>query len=69
MPGQEVQARLSRRRLTPTVTLLARRFVCDLLGFDEDIYEFPSSRLTAKWYPEPSVHGGKARPKDAKLVS
>ena len=26
-------------------------------------------RLAAKWCAEPSVHGGKPRPKDAKLVS
>ena len=25
-------------------------------------------RLAAKWCAEPSVHGGKARPKGAKLV-
>ena len=47
--------------------LLDRRVVCDLLGFDEDIYA-AVRRLAAKWCAEPSVHGGKARPKDAKLV-
>ena len=26
-------------------------------------------RLAAKWCAEPSVHGGKPRPKDAKLAS
>ena len=48
--------------------LLDRRVVCDLLGFDEETYS-AVRRLTAKWCAEPSVHGGKARPKGAKLVS
>ena len=47
--------------------LLDRRVVCDLLGFDEDVYK-GVRRLAAKWCAEPSVHGGKARPKSAKLV-
>ena len=47
--------------------LLDRRVVCDLLGFDEEVYA-AVRRLAAKWCAEPSVHGGKARPKDAKLV-
>ena len=47
--------------------LLDRRVVCDLLGFDEEVY-VAVRRLAAKWCAEPSVHGGKARPKDAKLV-
>ena len=47
--------------------LLDRRVVCDLLGFDEDVYR-AVRRLAAKWCAEPSVHGGKARPKNAKLV-
>ena len=51
----------------PNRALLDRRVVCDLLGFDESIYE-GVRRLSAKWCAEPSVHGGKARPKDAKLV-
>ena len=50
-----------------TGALLDRRVVCDLLGFDESIYE-GVRRLAAKWCAEPSVHGGKARPKNAKLV-
>ena len=52
----------------PNRALLDRRVVCDLLGFDEEVY-VAVRRLAAKWCAEPSVHGGKARPKDAKLVS
>ena len=51
----------------PNRALLDRRVVCDLLGFDEDTYA-AVRRLAAKWCAEPSVHGGKARPRDAKLV-
>ena len=51
----------------PNRALLDRRVVCDLLGFDEDVYQ-SVRRLAAKWCAEPSVHGGKARPKGAKLV-
>ena len=51
----------------PNRALLDRRVVCDLLGFDESVY-VGVRRLAAKWCAEPSVHGGKARPKDAKLV-
>ena len=51
----------------PNRALLDRRVVCDLLGFDEDTYA-AVRRLAAKWCAEPSVHGGKARPKNAKLV-
>ena len=51
----------------PSRALLDRRVICDLLGFDEDIYE-GVRRLAAKWCAEPSVHGGKARPPGAKLV-
>ena len=51
----------------PNRALLDRRVVCDLLGFDEEVYA-AVRRLAAKWCAEPSVHGGKARPKDAKLV-
>ena len=51
----------------PNRALLDRRVVCDLLGFDEDVYR--GVRLLAeKWCAEPSVHGGKARPPGAKLV-
>ena len=52
----------------PNRALLDRRVVCDLLGFDEEVYT-AVRRLAAKWCAEPSVHGGKARPKDAKLIS
>ena len=51
----------------PNRALLDRRVVCDLLGFDEEVYA-AVRRLAAKWCAEPSVHGGKARPKNAKLV-
>ena len=51
----------------PNRALLDRRVVCDLLGFDEEVYR-AVRLLAAKWCAEPSVHGGKARPKDAKLV-
>ena len=51
----------------PNRALLDRRVVCDLLGFDEDVYQ-GVRRLTAKWCAEPSVHGGKARPRNARLV-
>ena len=52
----------------PNRALLDRRVVCDLLGFDEDTYA-TVRRLAAKWCAEPSVHGGKARPPGAALVS
>ena len=50
----------------PNRARLDRRVVCDLLGFDEEVYR-GVRRLAAKWCAEPSVHGGKARPKGAKL--
>ena len=47
--------------------LLDRRVVCDMLGFGEDVYA--GVRLVAaKWCAEPSVHGGKRRPRGARLV-
>ena len=52
----------------PNRALLDRRVVCDLLGFDEETY-MGVRRLAAKWCAEPSVHGGKARPKWAKFVA
>ena len=51
----------------PNRALLDRRVICDLLGFDEDIYR-GVRRLAQKWCAEPSVHGGKARPKSAEYV-
>ena len=51
----------------PNRALLDHRVVCDLLGFDEEVYA-AVRRLAAKWCAEPSVHGGKARPKDAQLA-
>ena len=51
----------------PNRALLDRRVVCDLLGFNEEVYE-AVRRLSEKWCAEPSVHGGKARPSDARLV-
>ena len=48
----------------PNRALLDRRVLCDLLGFDQSVYE-GVRRLAQKWCAEPSVHGGKARPRDA----
>ena len=47
----------------PNRAILDRRVICDLLGFDESVYQ-GVRRLAAKWCAEPSVHGGKARPKN-----
>ena len=47
---------------------LDRRVICDLLGFDEDMYE-GVRLLAAKWCAEPSVHGGKKRPRNATLIT
>ncbi len=51
----------------PNRDLLDRRVVMDLLGFDEDTYR-AVRRLAQKWCAEPSVHGGKARPRDARPI-
>lgn len=51
----------------PNRALLDQRVLCDLLGFGVDIYK-AVRQLAQKWCAEPSVHGGKQRPKDAKLV-
>ncbi len=51
----------------PTRALLDRYVICDLLGFDETVYQ-AVRRLAAKWCAEPSVHGGKPRPPGAALV-
>ena len=47
--------------------LLDRRVVCDMLGFDDSVYE-GVRMLATKWCAEPSVHGGKRRPAGARLV-
>ena len=44
----------------PNRALLDRRVICDLLGFDENVYE-GVRHLATKWCAEPSVHGGKGR--------
>ena len=51
----------------PNRALLDRLVVCDLLGFDESVYQ-GVRRLAAKWCAEPSVHGGKQRPAKASYV-
>jgi hypothetical protein len=51
----------------PHRALLDRRVVCDLLGLGQDVYR-GVRRLAAKWCAEPSVHGGKARPRGAEYV-
>ena len=51
----------------PNRALLDKRVICDLLGFDRDTY-VAVRKLAAKWCAEPSVHGGKARPKGSDLV-
>ena len=51
----------------PNRALLDRRVICDLLGFDESVYQ-GVRRLAEKWCAEPSVHGGKPRPTGAKFV-
>ena len=40
---------------------LDRAVLCELLGFDEAVYE-AVRKLSAKWAAEPSVRGGKRRP-------
>ena len=51
----------------PNRALLDRKVICDLLGFDEEVYR-AVRRLAEKWCAEPSVHGGKGRPKSAMYV-
>ncbi len=51
----------------PNRALLDRMVMRDLLGFGEDVY-LGVRRLAAKWCAEPSVHGGKARPKYAQYA-
>ena len=47
--------------IDPNRDLLDRRVICELLGFDQDVFS-AVRRLSAKWCAEPSVHGGKKRP-------
>ncbi len=51
----------------PNRAHLDKRVICDLLGFDHSIYE-AVRYLAAKWCAEPSVHGGKRRPRGASLI-
>ena len=51
----------------PNRALLDKRVVCDLLGFGRETYE-AVRRLSAKWCAEPSVHGGKRRPRGVRRV-
>ena len=51
----------------PNRALLDRRVIRDLLGFDQEVYR-GVRRLAQKWCAEPSVHLGKARPRNARLV-
>ncbi len=57
MPAYLADADLNRRDFD-------RAVICDLLGFDDATFR-AVRRLAEKWCAEPSVHGGKARPKDA----
>ena len=54
-------------RAYPDQLTASRRVVCDLLGFGEDVYQAVRF-LAAKWCAEPSVHGGKKRPRNATLI-
>ena len=51
----------------PNRARLDRRVIRDLLGMDDSVYQ-AVRRLSAKWCAEPSVHGGKRRPRNANLV-
>ncbi len=48
----------------PNRATLDQKVICDLLGFNSDVFE-GVRRLAQKWCAEPSVHGGKPRPKGA----
>ena len=52
----------------PNRAHLDKRVLCDLLGFHRDIYQ-AVRLLAAKWCAEPSVHGGKRRPRNATLIT
>ena len=51
----------------PNRAHLDKRVICDLLGFGHDTYQ-AVRLLAAKWCAEPSVHGGKKRPRNATLT-
>ncbi len=51
----------------PNRAFLDHRVICDLLAFDGEVYR-SVRRLAAKWCAEPSVHGGKRRPKKTPYV-
>ncbi len=53
--------------IDPNRALLDRAVVCELLGFDGDVFR-AVRRLSAKWCAEPSVHGGKRRHGKARYV-
>ena len=73
--AQEIFDEFRERELQPAYladadanrALLDRRVVCDMLGFDDAVYE-GVRMLAAKWRSEPSVHGGKRRPAGAGLI-
>ena len=50
----------------PNRALLDRRLTRDVLGMDERAYQ-AIRRLSAKWCAEPSVHGGKRRPRGGEV--
>lgn len=52
----------------PYRALLDYLLIREMLCFEQSVYE-GVRRLAAKWCAEPSVHGGKARPPDARFVS
>ena len=52
----------------PNPAELDRRVICDLLGFNDAVYQ-AVRRLAAKWCAEPSVHGGKPRPQTAQFAA
>ena len=59
-PAYLADADLARARLD-------RHVLCDFLGFDGDVYR-SVRHLAATWCAEPSVHGGKQRPRGSTLV-
>ena len=65
--GVRPRRRVSLTTADPNRALPDRYVLCDLLEFNEDVYQ-AVRRLAAKWCAEPSVHGGKQRPLGAELV-